>query len=248
MLGTGGQSQQIPAGLNPALQVPGTDFELSVRGRNRRREADIPTLGDLTHVSELQSKIFRAVVQLVPPGPDMVTMGKLPQTPRVKRVLEYALEEARSLRHDYVGTEHLLLALLRVPDSTAVQILLSLGLKLEEIRKEVLRLLGQNVDPAASALPPQEVQGSVPPAATGFGYERFTEAARRVMQLAHQEAQRLNHEYISTEHLLLGLLKEGTGIAAAVLNQLERGSTGQPAESKDTKACQQPELREAFWK
>ena len=77
----------------------------------------------------------------------MVTMGKLPQTPRAKKVIEYAIEEARNLNHNYVGTEHLLLGLLREHDGVAAQVLMNLGLKLEEVRDEVLNLLGAGVDP-----------------------------------------------------------------------------------------------------
>ena len=79
------------------------------------------------------------------PGPDMVTMGKLPQTPRAKKVIEYSIEEARNLNHNYVGTEHLLLGLLREQEGVAAQVLMNLGLKLEDVREEVLNLLGHNM-------------------------------------------------------------------------------------------------------
>jgi len=82
------------------------------------------------------------VEKLVKAGPEMVTMGKLPQTPRAKKVIEYAIEEARNLNHNYVGTEHLLLGLLREHDGVAAQVLINLGLKLEDVREEVLNLLG----------------------------------------------------------------------------------------------------------
>jgi ATP-dependent Clp protease ATP-binding subunit ClpC len=72
----------------------------------------------------------------------MVTMGKLPQTPRAKKVIEYSMEEARNLNHNYVGTEHMLLGLLREQEGVAAQVLMNLGLKLEEVREEVLNLLG----------------------------------------------------------------------------------------------------------
>ena len=75
----------------------------------------------------------------------MVTMGKLPQTPRAKKVIEYSIEEARNLNHNYVGTEHLLLGLLREQEGVAAQVLMNLGLKLEEVREEVLNLLGHNM-------------------------------------------------------------------------------------------------------
>ena len=92
------------------------------------------------------------VEKLVKAGPEMVTMGKLPQTPRAKKVIEYAIEEARNLNHNYVGTEHLLLGLLREHDGVAAQVLMNLGLKLEEVREEVLNLLGAgNENPEAGA-------------------------------------------------------------------------------------------------
>ena len=91
-------------------------------------------------------KVRLEVEKLVKAGPEMVTMGKLPQTPRAKKVIEYAIEEARSLNHNYVGTEHLLLGLLREHDGVAAQVLMNLGLKLEEVRQEVLNLLGAGTD------------------------------------------------------------------------------------------------------
>jgi len=91
-------------------------------------------------------KVRLEVEKLVKSGPDMVTMGKLPQTPRAKKVIEYAIEEARNLNHNYVGTEHLLLGLLREQDGVAAQVLMNLNLKLEEVREEVLNLLGANVE------------------------------------------------------------------------------------------------------
>ncbi|MFM9959572.1 MAG: ATP-dependent Clp protease ATP-binding subunit [Phycisphaerales bacterium] len=91
-------------------------------------------------------KVRLEVEKLVHSGPEMVTMGKLPQTPRAKKVIEYAIEEARNLNHNYVGTEHLLLGLLREHDGVAAQVLMNLGLKLEEVREEVLNLLGAGMD------------------------------------------------------------------------------------------------------
>ena len=92
-------------------------------------------------------KVRMEVEKLVKAGPDMVTMGKLPQTPRTKKVIEYSIEEARNLNHNYVGTEHILLGLLREHDGVAAQVLVNLGLKLEEVREEVLNLLGAGVEP-----------------------------------------------------------------------------------------------------
>ncbi len=91
-------------------------------------------------------KIRLEVEKLVQSGPEMVTMGKLPQTPRAKKVIEYSMEEARNLNHNYVGTEHILLGLLREQEGVAAQVLMNLGLKLEEVREEVLNLLGHGLD------------------------------------------------------------------------------------------------------
>ena len=91
-------------------------------------------------------KLRLEVEKLVKSGPDLVTMGKLPQTPRAKKVIEYAIEEARALNHNYVGTEHILLGMLRETEGIAAQVLMNLGLKLEEVRQEVLNLLGAGVD------------------------------------------------------------------------------------------------------
>ncbi len=96
-------------------------------------------------------KVRLEVEKLVKSGPEMVTMGKLPQTPRAKKVIEYAIEEARTLNHNYVGTEHLLLGLLREHDGVAAQVLMNLGLKLEEVREEVLNLLGAGQESEESA-------------------------------------------------------------------------------------------------
>jgi len=91
-------------------------------------------------------KIRLEVEKLVQSGPDMVTMGKLPQTPRAKKVIEYSMEEARNLNHNYVGTEHILLGLLREQEGVAAQVLMNLGLKLEDVREEVLNLLGHGIE------------------------------------------------------------------------------------------------------
>lgn len=136
-------------------------------------------------------KVRLEVEKLVKSGPEMVTMGKLPQTPRAKKVIEYAIEEARTLNHNYVGTEHLLLGLLREHDGVAAQVLMNLGLKLEEVREEVLNLLGAGQEseesaPAsersggggnAGAAPGQGNKKSKTPALDSFGRD-LTELAR----------------------------------------------------------------------
>src|SRR3954463_469007 len=124
-------------------------------------------------------KVRLEVEKLVKSGPDMVTMGKLPQTPRAKKVIEYAIEEARNLNHNYVGTEHLLLGLLREHDGVAAQVLMNLGLKLEEVREEVLNLLGagvENEEPNAPEKTGQKAKSKTP-ALDSFGRD-LTELAR----------------------------------------------------------------------
>lgn len=101
------------------------------------------------------------------PGSEMVTMGKLPQTPRAKKVIEYSIEEARNLNHNYVGTEHLLLGLLREQEGVAAQVLMNLGLKLEDVREEVLNLLGHN-------MPNESESGGGGGGSGGGGTERTT--------------------------------------------------------------------------
>jgi len=132
-------------------------------------------------------KVRMEVEKLVKAGPDMVTMGKLPQTPRAKKVVEYSIEEARNLNHNYVGTEHILLGLLREQDGVAAQVLMNLGLKLDDVREEVLNLLGAGMDADA---PPGGPDGGEPrpdgaqrrgksktPALDSFGRD-LTELAR----------------------------------------------------------------------
>ncbi len=88
-------------------------------------------------------KIRLEVEKLEQSGPDMLTMGKLSQTSVAKKVIEYSLEEARNLNHDYVGTEHILLGLLREQEGVAAQILTNLGLNLETVREEVRKIVRQ---------------------------------------------------------------------------------------------------------
>ena len=91
-------------------------------------------------------KLYPEIEKLVKNGPDKVQMGKLPQSPRAKRVIEFAMEEARALNHNYVGSEHVLIGLVRETEGIAAQVLMNLGLKLEDIRQETLNLLGASVE------------------------------------------------------------------------------------------------------
>jgi ATP-dependent Clp protease ATP-binding subunit ClpA len=94
---------------------------------------------------EIETRKLRVEVEkMIPSGPSKATTGKLPQTPPAKKAIEYSIEEARSLKHNFVGTEHLLLGLLREQEGVAAQILMNLGLKLEEVRAEIVRLLGHS--------------------------------------------------------------------------------------------------------
>jgi ATP-dependent Clp protease ATP-binding subunit ClpC len=125
-------------------------------------------------------KIRLEVEKIVQAGPDMVTMGKLPQTPRAKKVIEYSIEEARNLNHNYVGTEHLLLGLLREQEGVAAQVLMNLGLKLEDVREEVLNLLGHNMEQSESGGGERTASKtkSKTPALDSFGRD-LTELARQ---------------------------------------------------------------------
>lgn len=87
-------------------------------------------------------KVRLEVEKILQTGPDMLTMGKMPQTPRAKKVIEYAIDEARSLNFAYFGTEHVLLGLIREQEGVAAQVLTNLGLRLDDVREEILNLLG----------------------------------------------------------------------------------------------------------
>src|SRR5215210_6983471 len=114
------------------------------------------------------------------PGGEQVVMGRLPHTPRAKKVIEYSIEEARNLNHNYVGTEHLLLGLLREQEGVAAQVLMNLGLRLEDVREEVLNLLGHNeMAEESTGGERQATKGkSKTPALDSFGRD-LTELARQ---------------------------------------------------------------------
>lgn len=127
-------------------------------------------------------KIRIEVEKLVQTGPEMVTMGKLPHTPRAKKVIEYSMEEARNLGHNYVGTEHILLGLLREQEGVAAQVLLNLELRLDEVREEVLNLLGHGMESGGESERPASSSSkgkqSKTPALDSFGRD-LTELARQ---------------------------------------------------------------------
>ena len=120
-------------------------------------------------------------------------------TERARKVIILAKEEAKRFNHDYIGTEHILLGLIKEGESVAAAVLQNLGLSLDTIRLEVEKLVQFG--------PSTIVSGDIP----------FTPKAKKVIELAMDEARRLGHNYIGTEHLLLGLIKEGEGVASHVL-------------------------------
>ena len=122
-------------------------------------------------------------------------------TDRARRVVVLATEEARLLNHNYVGTEHLLLGLIHEGEGVAAQALESLGISLEAARQQIEEIIGQ---------------GQSAPS----GHIRFTPRTKKVLELSHREARQLGHNYIGTEHILLGLIREGEGLAAQVLVKL----------------------------
>lgn len=126
-------------------------------------------------------------------------------TERARKVILLAKEEAKRFNHDYIGTEHILLGLIREGEGVAAAILASLGLGPDKIRSEIEKL----VQPG----PPTIVSGDIP----------FTPKAKKVIELAMDEARELGHNYIGTEHLLLGLIREGEGVASQVLVNLGLG-------------------------
>src|SRR6184192_4289326 len=124
-------------------------------------------------------------------------------TPRAQQVLALARKEADRFNHNFVGTEHLLLGLIKLGQGVAVNVLQKLGLDLETVRMEVEKQVGTGPD--------QKMIGNIP----------YTPRVKKVLALAQKEAKALNHTYVGTEHILLGLLREGDGVAARVLKNLD---------------------------
>src|SRR5213083_2226091 len=122
-------------------------------------------------------------------------------TDRARRVVVLAQEEARMLNHNYIGTEHILLGLIHEGEGVAAKALESLGISLEAVRSQVEEIIGQG--------------GSSP-----SGHIPFPPRAKKVLELSLREALQLGHNYIGTEHILLGLIREGEGVAAQVLQKL----------------------------
>jgi hypothetical protein len=119
--------------------------------------------------------------------------------PPARAAIVHAQDEARELAHDYIGTEHILLGLLRAEDGAAAPVLASLGVTLEDTRERVVAIVGRGSGESPS--------GHIP----------FTPRAKKALELSLRESLALGHDYIGTEHLLLGLAREGEGVAAQVL-------------------------------
>ncbi len=119
-------------------------------------------------------------------------------TERARQVVVLAQDEARTLKHNYIGTEHILLGLLREEEGLAAGVLGSLDITVEEVRAQVARIVGQGDEAADANIP-------------------FTPRAKKVLELALREALSLGHDYIGTEHILLGLVRENEGVAARIL-------------------------------
>ena len=124
-------------------------------------------------------------------------------TPRAQQVLALARKEADRFNHNYVGTEHLLLGLIKLGQGVAVNVLQKMSMDLETVRMEVEKQVGSG--------PETQSQGNIP----------YTPRVKKVLALAGKEAKALNHSYVGTEHILLGLLREGDGVAARVLKNLD---------------------------
>src|SRR3954465_4585298 len=126
-------------------------------------------------------------------------------TERARQVVVLAQEEARTLKHNYIGTEHILLGLLREEEGLAARVLESLDITVEEVRAQVARIVGQGEEVTTGQIP-------------------FTPRAKKVLELALREALSLGHNYIGTEHILLGLVRENEGVAARILLDFDAGA------------------------
>lgn len=125
--------------------------------------------------------------------------GKL--TRRAQTSLALAAEEAKGLNHNYIGTEHLLLGLLREGEGIAFQVLTQVGVELAQVRSQIEEIIGRGDEPVSGEL-------------------EYTPRTRRTLALAMEEARNLGHHYLGTEHLLLGIINEGNGVGASILESL----------------------------
>lgn len=175
-------------------------------------------------------EVRRKVEERVKPGNTMATMGQMPFTHEAKRILELTLEESVDLGHDHIGTGHLLLGMIREPEGIAGQVLREMRVGLDRAREFVrANAAGQSVrQEIEEARTLDRLRAEVTFLRSridaierrGHVFDRFTDRARKVLDLAWREAQRLRHASIDTEHVLLGILGEGSGLAIGVLDAL----------------------------
>ena len=171
------------------------------------------------------SNVRTGVEFIIGRGDSASTPTEITLSPRTKKVIEFAIDESRKLGHSHVGTEHLLLGLVREGGHVGAKVLESLGLTLEKVRDQVIATLGlprREVGASAPESVPPHVFGTHPQSTGQFTgpFDRFTDRAKRVLALAQDEAIRFNHNYIGTEHILIGLIREEEGVAARVLRTL----------------------------
>jgi ATP-dependent Clp protease ATP-binding subunit ClpA len=172
----------------------------------------------------------KEVEKQVGKGPDHEMIGNNPYTPRVKKVLALAVREAKNLNHTYIGTEHILLGLLREGDGVAARVLKNLEVNIEQTRREILKELDPNFEGASGK--PVETGSATPGTGSGTvskdtasGGLNLQEAeptarAQQALKLAREEAERFKHNAIAPEHILIGLIAVGQGIAFDVLLKL----------------------------
>ena len=191
----------------------------------------------LTNLGVQLSTVRNAVEFIIGRG-DRIVLGEIGLTPRAKKVIELAVDEARRLNHHYIGTEHLLLGLVREGEGIAAGVLESLGVNLEKVRTQTIQVLSmsgagiawqadtQDIEVTGPEVSPLQDDDDFTPAPAREASEAnntpgvFTVRARRVLDAAQEEAHKLQQNFVGTEHLLLGLISEEMGLAAQILQDL----------------------------
>ena len=183
--------------LEPANRVPWDDAEVAIR-----QTALVCSSRESTIAMNWFKRLRKALTEPLPSREGFSeTQGNF--TPRAQQALALARREADRFNHNFVGTEHLLLGLIRLGPGVAVNVLRRMGLDLETVRAHIEKQVGSGPD--------QKIMGGIP----------YTPRAMKVLALAAKEAEALHHTYVGTEHILLGILREGDGVAGRVLKSLE---------------------------